>query len=197
MSSAAITLNTPTGPLSSSTGVVGIFTRDADPDNAKVLYGANTSPIYGEGRARFSFPDCIPVGQNVSSGNWYITVPGYKSISGRDYIGNPEWGSYELEPSAIPFPEPPTRDEICKVQLSFAGLKVQTQEFDWLNWFEAALISLSQNDREAVYEAKHKAGDTHCIVSLSWNYDESPAYKYPVPGRDLTNDLDTYCDLII
>ncbi len=74
-------------------------------------------------------------------------------------------------------PPVPTRDQVCSVRLTFQGLTVDTADHGTLPWFEAALTSLSAGDRARVYAAKHAAGDTHCIVALTWNYDE-PGQPY-------------------
>src|SRR5205823_10255601 len=64
------------------------------------------------------------------------------------------------------FPPVPTRDQVLSVNLMFQGLTVQTAQFGALPWFEAALAWLTPQDRQAVYAAKQKAGDTHCIIAL-------------------------------
>lgn len=46
------------------------------------------------------------------------------------------------------------------------GLYVQTQQFGQLPWWDAALPWLNPSDRQAVYAAKHGAGDTHQIIEL-------------------------------
>ena len=100
-----------------------------------------------------------------------------------------------LESAVQPLPPVPSRERICGVNMTFQGLTVQTQAFGALPWFEAALTSLSSADRQAVYAAKHKAGDTHCIVALTWNYDE-PNQPYNGMGRDLTSDLPAFAAIV-
>jgi len=73
---------------------------------------------------------------------------------------------FTLIPKVAPLPAPPSRDELIGVNITFQGLVVDTTQFGKLPWFEAALPWLTPQDRQAVYAAKHQAGDTHCIVFL-------------------------------
>jgi hypothetical protein len=92
---------------------------------------------------------------------------------------------------------PPTRDQILASHETFQGLWVTLPHFGQkLPWFDPAISSLDETDRAAVYAAKHAAGDTAIGIALSWNYDESPGYKYPVPGTDLTMDLPRFRGLV-
>jgi hypothetical protein len=94
------------------------------------------------------------------------------------------------------FPAPPTRDQVLNVHLTFQGLMVNTNQYGTLPWFEAALVSLSPADRQAVYAAKHAAGDTHCIVAFQWSYNE-PGQPYAnVPGADFTNNVPAFVELV-
>ena len=100
---------------------------------------------------------------------------------------------------------PPTRAQVCGVNLSFQGLTVNTAQFGSLPWFEAALSSFNEADRAIIYAAKHAAGDTHAVVDISWNYAESGqpygindalGVHNIVPPRDLTGDLVTFKALV-
>lgn len=79
------------------------------------------------------------------------------------------------------------------------GLLVPTTQFGILPWFEAALSSLSPADRQIVYATKRMAGDTHCLVDVSWNYAES-GQPYgsgnSVPPRDMTKNLPAFRELV-
>lgn len=69
----------------------------------------------------------------------------------------------------------PTREQLCKVKTSgMQGLTVSTQYGD-APWFDPYITSpeLSSSDRQSIYAAKKAAGDTHCLVALSWNYAEA------------------------
>jgi hypothetical protein len=65
---------------------------------------------------------------------------------------------------SVSFPDRKTRDAICSLNLTFQGLTVQTRQYGSLPWFEAALVCLDADDRQAVYAAKRAAGDSHCLV---------------------------------
>lgn len=76
---------------------------------------------------------------------------------------------------ARPFPPPPTREQVCGVNLTFQGLTVVTEQYGSLPWFEPAIIGLTPADRQRVYAAKHATGrDTHAIVGFSTS--ASPIY---------------------
>ncbi len=130
MSSAALNFNTPSGPLDPNTpGLVAWFTLDRDPDDAKVLYGFNMSPSYGPGRARAEFPSCVTPGAPTASGNIYVLPPAgfkVKSAPSRAYVGQPEWGNVELEPSVPPFP---SRLDAISVKVPFQGVYVNSHAF--------------------------------------------------------------------
>ena len=107
--------------------------------------------------------------------------------------------SLQKLPPVPPLPPVPSREQVCSVLMTFQGLTVQTQQYGTLPWFEAALTSLETVDRQNVYATKHGAGDTHCIVALTWNYDE-PGQPYgnmnQVPGRDMSGDLAGYAAIV-
>lgn len=93
-------------------------------------------------------------------------------------------------------PAPPTRDQALSIQETFQGLTVHTRQYGDLPWFDCAVSSLSAEDRKALYEAKHAAGDTHLGICLSWLYAE-PGQPYAnVLGRDLSIDLGTFRALV-
>lgn len=97
---------------------------------------------------------------------------------------------WQLQSTAKPpLPPIPTRDQVCGIKITFQGLTVNTLAYGMLPWFEAALTSLSSIDRMAVYDAKRAAGDTHCIVALTWQYKEEKQPYYDIPGCDMTENL--------
>ena len=62
---------------------------------------------------------------------------------------------------------PPTRAQVIAVQTSgMQGLYVTTAQYGVLPWWDAALAWLTPLDRQAVYAAKHAAGDTHQLIEL-------------------------------
>lgn len=106
-------------------------------------------------------------------------------------------------PAVVPFkggsalPAPPTRDQLCGVKCSFQGLTVQTEQYGQLPWFEPALGWLAiQSDRNAVYDVKAAAGDTHINLALSGSYNEPGQAYEAIPGRDYSNDLPALRSLI-
>lgn len=208
MSSAALTIRVKgvlLKPLAFP-NAVAIFQLDSDPDNAKINYSADMSVSYGDGRARFEFPPSVIPGPTTASGNIFILpIPGYKIISAptRDYVGNPEWGTIELEPSVVPFPQPLSRDEICGVQLTLQGLPVVIPSGIYAgtypDWFETALQCLELENRLVVYEVKRGAGDRHQIIEFFSGkiYDEPGQEFENFISPDYPNDPQAFLDLTI
>lgn len=102
-----------------------------------------------------------------------------------------------LDRAASVLPAPPTRDQLCGVKCSFQGLTVVTQQFGALPWFEPALGWLALlSDRNAVYDAKAAAGDTHVNLAVSSAYNEAGQVYAAIPGRDFSQDLGDLRSLI-
>jgi hypothetical protein len=115
-------------------------------------------------------------------------------VSGHSY----PWWAY-TGPSDHPLPPVPSRDQVCGVNLTFQGLIVETQQFGVLPWFEAALSALTAEDRQAVYAAKHAAGDTHCLVvplPAGPVYDEPGNPYQAMIAPDLLSNPSGYADLV-
>lgn len=79
-------------------------------------------------------------------------------------------------PSGV-WPPVPTRDQVCGVQLTFAGLVVETKQYGVQPWFEPAYQTLTDpEDRAWARRQKKAAGDTHLILEFFTNmqrlYDE-------------------------
>lgn len=97
-----------------------------------------------------------------------------------------------------PLPPVPTRDAILSASESFQGLTVVTAQYGTLAWWEVPITSLNAADRQAVYAAKHAAGDRLISISVSWNYcGVNYGFCYPVPGRDLSKDLPALRALVL
>lgn len=96
----------------------------------------------------------------------------------------------------LDFPAVPTRDQVCSLQTSFQGLIVDLDGYPGLHWFDGCITSLNPTQRQQLYAAKKAAGDTHCLIDLSWNYSES-SFTYPLSPCDMSNDLDAWVLLII
>lgn len=82
---------------------------------------------------------------------------------------------------AGPFPPVPTREQVCRVQMSFQGLTVDVGQGP-IGWFEAALCCLNVGQRQTVYAAKHAAGDTHALVLFT-----AGVMLYPEPNQPYQN----------
>lgn len=166
-------------------GGIGNATGYIISDNNVLVAGMNN----GVGRVDFLF-SCPPVNYKWG-GNLTLQAPGYKDYTQRISM---ESGNYdvEMQPS---FPDKPTRDEVCALQTSFQFLYIDTEQYGRIPSYDVAISSLNPADRQRQYAAKKAAGDTHCLICLSWNYQET-TYSYPVPGRDLSKDLNTFCDLV-
>lgn len=170
----ALSLNTPTGPLSSSVPCRGLFNLDLDPNGALgIWYGGVTSPTFGEGRMRFLFPPSVPPVQAESSGTATIYAQGYAPASIRFWVGQTEGGTVELEPSTGPFPVAPSRDQVCGIKITAQGLTVTISSGPYAGtypWFEPGLQCLPDLvSRQEVYAAKKAAGDEHLILEFSTN----------------------------
>lgn len=96
------------------------------------------------------------------------------------------------------WPATPTRAEVCTVQVPFQGFTAHTQQFGSIPAFGPELSTLSDDDL-ASYLDQVKADSatrvslglnpwTHVEFAVSWNY-RGATYSYPVPGRDLSQDL--------
>lgn len=84
------------------------------------------------------------------------------------------------------------RDQVLAVRLSFQGLTVDTPSFGRLPWFEVIAWLDDPRDRQAAYQAKRAAGDTHAIVDLSGAYLEPGQPYAQMPGKDFTTDLPSF-----
>lgn len=91
-------------------------------------------------------------------------------------------------------PPVPTRDQVCRVRLTFQGLTVNTGQFGSLPWFEPAYVCLDDPaDRAAVCRAKRAAGDTHLILECSST--ANPVYSGEhTPYRDIPINIKKWDD---
>lgn len=147
---------------------ISIVTLDANGNPVKgvsvALDGnANAFPLTNDDG--YSLQNYVPYGLTASQ--LTANVSGFKPYS--QHVDLPLHNqnlTIALEAAVKPLPAPPTRDGILGARLTFQGLVVDTKAFGRLPWFEAALPWLNAEDRQAVYKAKHLAGDTHCIVFI-------------------------------
>jgi hypothetical protein len=107
-------------------------------------------------------------------------------------IGTPVGGPNDVYLGVLKpnFPDAPTREQVLGVNLTFQGLTVTTNQYGVLPWFEAALAWLTYDDRQRVYDAKHKVGDTHCIIQFPFGdlYPEPNQPYNQFPPLDWTNN---------
>ena len=89
-------------------------------------------------------------------------------------------------PSDRPFPPVPTREQVCRIQMSFQGLTV-TLAGGPIAWFEAALCCLSAADRQVVYAAKQGAGDTHALILFTAGVALYPEANQPYQAYQCPN----------
>ncbi len=83
---------------------------------------------------------------------------------------------------------PPTRDQLIAVQTTgMQGLTLDGQPF--LDWY-LTTPDWDAAKRQRAYDLKHAAGDTHCLLALSWNYQEAGAFA--PTGFDGTQDWDRF-----
>lgn len=187
----------PGGPLPD--GVIATFVPD---DGSGLVQGA-----VNNGRLQFLFNQNVELGWG---GNLTISAPNYRLWQGRANTnlngelcpctvngGQPE-NEVILQ---LNLPPPPTRAQALNLCTTFQGLTAQTPTYGSLPLFEAGLPWMSLADRQAVYAAKHAAGnvfcpggDTHLVVQIPSGpalYDE-PNQPYSAdrfPPLDWTNGL--------
>jgi hypothetical protein len=106
---------------------------------------------------------------SVRQTNISCTAEGYNDLSLPVTIPvetNYQFPPIYMVPVVPPIPPPPTRDQALRFNMTAQGLMVHTSQFGDLHWWDAALSWLNAQDRQAVYAAKHAAGDTHVIIEL-------------------------------
>lgn len=172
----------------------------------KVTEGSNDGPpVVGAVASGTLMSQSTDVQGNAVIDGLYLTVTadGYEPYVSQPYhrpsLQAPVTVSLQRLPPVPPLPPVPSRETVCSVQIGYQGMQASTLEFGVLPWFEAALTSLDKFDRHEVYGEKHRNGDTHCLVALTWNYDESwqPYGNInQVPGCDLTNDLPRFASIV-
>lgn len=87
-----------------------------------------------------------------------------------------------------PLPPSPGRDVVCGVNIGFQGITIQTSQFGAIPAFGPETTTLSDADLISYVEQMVALGKTHVEIAISWQYREVD-FSYPVPGRDLTQDL--------
>lgn len=104
-----------------------------------------------------------------------------------------------MEADRKPFPNYPAREQVANVFCGFQGISILTKEFGWIPAFGPETSSLNDEDLISYCQQMKVFGFTHVEYDISWQYVEAD-YAYPVPGRDLTQNLQEVCrqlDIII
>ena len=87
---------------------------------------------------------------------------------------------------------PPTRDQLIRVRTTgMQGVTLDGQPF--LDWY-LTTPDWDAAKRQRAYDLKHAAGDTHCLIALSWNYQEAGAYA--PAGFDGTKDWTRFLGIV-
>lgn len=150
--------------------------------------------VQGQGTQHVEFLK-IPA-TSFQHGGWlHVDAPGYVAQDIRVSVVNPvlrhEDGSpvsVALESAVAPFPDPPSREEACRVRVGFQGMYATTQQFGTFPVFGPETTTLNDADLDAYVDQMVAGGFTHLEIAVSWQYREAD-YSYPVPGRDLSHDL--------
>lgn len=95
---------------------------------------------------------------------------------------------YEALGLTPPFPLAPSREDVCGVRIGFQGVTIQTAQYGAIPAFGPETSQLDDADLTSYCQQMVALGNTHVEIAISWAYDEA-SFSYPVPGRDLTNDL--------
>lgn len=176
--------------------VIGIVVQAADdqeplvgiPVHLHYLDGYHTQATTGTGLTIFSVPPSLVDSDII------IDAPGYLEFTAHIDVVNQKNYFFSLKDA---FPQPPSRDEVLSSHETFQGLQVTLPDLgETVWWFDPAISSLDATDRQAVYAAKHAAGDTALGLAVSWNYTGDGNFSYPVPGDDLTDDYPRFVGLV-
>ena len=91
-----------------------------------------------------------------------------------------------------PAPPVPTRAQLLAVRTTgMQGLTLDGKPF--LDWYLTS-PDYDAATRQRAYALKHAAGDTHCLLALSWNYQEAGAYA--PAGFDGTRDWARFLEIL-
>lgn len=164
-----------------------------------------TSPINGDWQRTTNACGYLEPTVALAYGRYeaVISAWGYKPESRIWILGNPPFDTPEilvgLEVDQAAFPSYPTREQVCKTFCGFQGIDILTRQYGWIKAFGPEIGNLADDDVISYCQQMKHYGFTHVEFVISWRYDE-PDYHYPVPGLDLSGNLDEMCrriDLII
>lgn len=88
------------------------------------------------------------------------------------------------------WPANPSREAVCSVYIGFQGVTADSREYGRFPAFgpETSTLSIENGDYQWYLDQMKAKGYTHVEFAVSWNY-RSPSYQYPIPGRDLSQNL--------
>jgi len=138
-------------------------------------------------------------GVNLTPGDYVLTAtkPGYLSEPWPITIKLDGKIRHALKAGGGVLPPPPTRDVICGIKTSLAGLTYQTTQYGPIPaWFYAGL---NDTDRAIARQAHLDAGDTHIPVGISEAYRESGTL-WPAElreGYDYSYDLPAFREVLL
>lgn len=156
-----------------------------------------TSPTVGPWqRATNACGDCIT---DLTPAHYDITIvaPGFVTRDLPADLADCGIITIGLESGGHVLPAIPTRDQVCALRTSLAGLTYNTTQYGPIPaWFYGAL---TPEDRVIARQAHRAAGDTHIILPISEAYRE-PGTLWPdalKEGYDWTADLETLRNMCI
>lgn len=107
----------------------------------------------------------------------------------RDVYQLPHVGPIPPPPvGVLPFP-PPTREQVCRVRVGFQGASVTLPAYGTFPCFGPETTTMTDEELNSYCKQLADQGWTHGEIAVSWQYAE-PGFMMPIPGRDLTHDLD-------
>lgn len=89
---------------------------------------------------------------------------------------------------ALPFPPAPSRDQVLGATIGFQGLTAHTAQYGDFPMFGPETTTLDDADLDRYSADILSQGFKGGEIAVSWQYAE-PGFLMPVPGRDLSNDL--------
>lgn len=96
-----------------------------------------------------------------------------------------------------PFPSPPTRDQIIHVSGNFLNLLDDDNIPIWDAFIDYLIIN-DINRANKWISILRGAGTTHINLDISGDYNENLGWapRYPIPGSDWTNDLNSFSKIL-
>ncbi len=106
---------------------------------------------------------------------------------------------------APPFPQAPTREQMCLGQTTQQGLTVTTTEFGEMPWWGACWAWLTPADRQMAAEQLLAHGDTICLIQVALDgralYDEPHQFysadKFPPLTQTIQQTVDLVAEAIL